>query len=168
MVLSNWILYYATLRMDVLSVSDGGVKASGRQAAAVVAADLRTGRELRRLPLDGLVSGLGETEVGGPRRQSEPPPGLALSPDAPRTASPRPPGHLLPPADHPPPAQPGPKVTTAVRVALGLLGTYLEPVPLARVAHPSEIAGAVLYLVSPAASYTTGVCLPVDGGYLVK
>ena len=35
-----------------------------------------------------------------------------------------------------------------------------------RVAEPSEMAGAVLYLVSPAASYTTGVCLNVDGGYL--
>ncbi len=39
-------------------------------------------------------------------------------------------------------------------------------VPMARVAHPDEMAGAVLYLVSPAASYTTGVCLNVDGGYL--
>jgi NAD(P)-dependent dehydrogenase (short-subunit alcohol dehydrogenase family) len=40
-------------------------------------------------------------------------------------------------------------------------------VPMARVAQPGEIAGAVLYLASPAASYTTGACLVVDGGYLV-
>lgn len=49
-----------------------------------------------------------------------------------------------------------------------LLADYLEHVPLHRVAEPSEIVGAVLYLVSPASSYTTGVCLPVDGGYLVR
>ena len=40
-------------------------------------------------------------------------------------------------------------------------------VPMARVAQPDEMAGAVLYLVSPTASYTTGACLVVDGGYLV-
>lgn len=40
-------------------------------------------------------------------------------------------------------------------------------IPMARPAQPDEMAGAVLYLVSPAASYTTGVALNVDGGYLV-
>ena len=49
-----------------------------------------------------------------------------------------------------------------------ILAHYLSRVPMARVAQPGEMAGAALYLVSPAASYTTGVCLPVDGGYLVK
>jgi NAD(P)-dependent dehydrogenase (short-subunit alcohol dehydrogenase family) len=49
-----------------------------------------------------------------------------------------------------------------------LRGQYLERVPLGRVAQPEEMAGAVLYLVSPGASYTTGVCLPVDGGWLVN
>lgn len=43
----------------------------------------------------------------------------------------------------------------------------LRHVPMNRIAEPEEMAGAVLYLVSPAASYTTGTCLTVDGGYLV-
>ena len=43
----------------------------------------------------------------------------------------------------------------------------LPHIPLNRPAEPHEMAGAVLYLVSPAASYTTGVALNVDGGYLV-
>ena len=60
------------------------------------------------------------------------------------------------------------KFTTALVQDEALLGHYLEHVPMKRVAQPQEIAGAVLYLVSPASSYTTGVCLPVDGGYLVK
>jgi len=60
------------------------------------------------------------------------------------------------------------KFTTALVQDEALLRQYLEHVPIRRVAQPGEIAGAVLYLASPAASYTTGVCLPVDGGYLVK
>ncbi len=40
-------------------------------------------------------------------------------------------------------------------------------IPMARPAEPDEMAGAVLYLVSPAASYTTGVALNVDGGFLL-
>lgn len=48
-----------------------------------------------------------------------------------------------------------------------ILNELLKHVPLNRVAQPDEMAGAVLYLVSPAASYTTGTCLNVDGGYLL-
>jgi NAD(P)-dependent dehydrogenase (short-subunit alcohol dehydrogenase family) len=48
-----------------------------------------------------------------------------------------------------------------------ILGEVLKHVPMNRVARPEEMAGAVLYLVSPAASYTTGTCLNVDGGYLL-
>ncbi|MEZ0153223.1 MAG: SDR family oxidoreductase, partial [Candidatus Reddybacter sp.] len=33
-----------------------------------------------------------------------------------------------------------------------------------RHAEPEEMAGAVLYLVSDAGSYTTGTCTIVDGG----
>lgn len=40
-------------------------------------------------------------------------------------------------------------------------------IPLGRVADPVEVAEAILWLCSDAASYITGVTLPVDGGYIV-
>ena len=39
--------------------------------------------------------------------------------------------------------------------------------PLGRWGEPGDIAGAVLFLASPAAEFMTGACLPVDGGYSV-
>ncbi|MCZ6560720.1 MAG: SDR family oxidoreductase, partial [Gammaproteobacteria bacterium] len=47
-----------------------------------------------------------------------------------------------------------------------ILKGFLRQVPLNRIAQPEEIANAALFLVSPAASYVTGISLPVDGGYL--
>ena len=39
--------------------------------------------------------------------------------------------------------------------------------PLGRAGDPEEIVGAVLYLVSDLASFTTGACITVDGGHSV-
>jgi NAD(P)-dependent dehydrogenase (short-subunit alcohol dehydrogenase family) len=42
----------------------------------------------------------------------------------------------------------------------------IQQIPLGRHATPDEMAGAVLYLVSDAASFTTGTHIICDGGYL--
>jgi len=39
--------------------------------------------------------------------------------------------------------------------------------PLGRWGKPEEVAGAIVFLCSPAAGFITGTILPVDGGYLV-
>ncbi|WP_448211685.1 SDR family oxidoreductase [Colwellia sp. MEBiC06753] len=48
-----------------------------------------------------------------------------------------------------------------------ILAQAMAHVPMKRVAEPEEMAGTVLYLVSNAASYTTGAAINVDGGYLL-
>jgi NAD(P)-dependent dehydrogenase (short-subunit alcohol dehydrogenase family) len=40
--------------------------------------------------------------------------------------------------------------------------------PIGRLGRPDEIAAAVLWLCSPAASFVVGVALPVDGGYTAQ
>lgn len=42
----------------------------------------------------------------------------------------------------------------------------LPGIPMGRIAQPDEMAGAVVYLVTQAGSYTTGSCITVDGGML--
>lgn len=45
------------------------------------------------------------------------------------------------------------------------LAWHLQRVPMRRNGEPHEIAAAVAFLLSDAASYITGVLLPVDGGW---
>ncbi|GAF43774.1 SDR family NAD(P)-dependent oxidoreductase [Rhodococcus wratislaviensis] len=40
----------------------------------------------------------------------------------------------------------------------------VESLPIPRFGKPTEVAGAVSYLLTPDADYTTGTCLHVDGG----
>ena len=39
-----------------------------------------------------------------------------------------------------------------------------KEIPLGRVATPDDVAGAVLYLVSPLGSYVNGAAIPLNGG----
>src|SRR6516162_1156098 len=48
------------------------------------------------------------------------------------------------------------------------LETMKKSVPMGRVGRPEEIANAVLWLCSEAASYVTGQSISVDGGYIMR
>lgn len=48
------------------------------------------------------------------------------------------------------------------------LDATLAATPMSRLGAAEEIASAVPWLCSPAASYVTGVALPVDGGYTAQ
>ncbi|RFB83855.1 3-oxoacyl-ACP reductase [Rhizobium leguminosarum bv. trifolii] len=46
--------------------------------------------------------------------------------------------------------------------------TWRSMTPMGRVGQPEEVAGAALFLCSPAASYITGEVLVIDGGYTTR
>jgi len=43
--------------------------------------------------------------------------------------------------------------------------TILAHTPMARFGQPSDLIGAVTWLLSPASSFVTGVVVPIDGGF---
>jgi 2-dehydro-3-deoxy-D-gluconate 5-dehydrogenase len=46
-------------------------------------------------------------------------------------------------------------------------GAIVDRTPMGRWGEPADVAGAVVFLCSPAAAFITGVVLPVDGGYSI-
>lgn len=58
--------------------------------------------------------------------------------------------------------------TKALRQDEGRMRDLLARIPVGRFAEPDEIAGAAVFLASPAASYVTGSTLVVDGGWLSR
>jgi 2-deoxy-D-gluconate 3-dehydrogenase len=46
--------------------------------------------------------------------------------------------------------------------------SILERIPAGRWGHPSDMAGAAVFLASKASDYVNGITLPVDGGWLAR
>ncbi len=59
------------------------------------------------------------------------------------------------------------KFASALTKNDAMLKQIMPMIPMNRIAQPEEIAGAFLFLASSAASYITGINVPVDGGILI-
>lgn len=62
--------------------------------------------------------------------------------------------------------------TIRTEAVASLPNDYVEPMraahPIGRLGEPSEVAEAICFLASDAASFITGAILPVDGGYMAQ
>jgi 2-deoxy-D-gluconate 3-dehydrogenase len=58
--------------------------------------------------------------------------------------------------------------TAALRADPGREPAIRARIPAGRWGTPADIAGAAVFLASPAAAYVTGTILPVDGGWLAR
>ncbi len=58
------------------------------------------------------------------------------------------------------------KFSSALMQQEEIYNYVIAQIPMGRHATPDEMVGAALYLVSDAASFTTGTCITCDGGYL--
>jgi len=62
---------------------------------------------------------------------------------------------------------PGYTLTEMTRAVSEFHPGWCEQIPMGRMAEPEELVGAVVYLASDAASYTTGHDIIIDGGYML-
>ncbi|NJC07529.1 3-oxoacyl-[acyl-carrier protein] reductase [Polymorphobacter fuscus] len=60
------------------------------------------------------------------------------------------------------------RMTERMRVDAAYEARLLKAVPMRRWGEPGEIADAILFLASPAASYITGQSLAIDGGLMLR
>ncbi len=60
---------------------------------------------------------------------------------------------------------PGPFPSNMMAATLATMGDEIKAAnPMGRIGEPEDIAGVALFLASRASAYTTGVCIPCDGG----